>query len=640
MEKWDLDLKGNLKKLNIYTILEILSYILSIRIDRINDKGYFIKFDYFNKKYEVNLFYYGDIFDFYGRWGSIKCKKIYFLYKTAHIHIIYARYPPIGLKTFSFKETFSFIKRLSKKFNTCYIHINIDHDLITESDKKKILQNGYYTKKHSKYPFYFLKKNKMRRRRTFDYKKFFDLNKVPKESNFHPKINSYSCYLKLLNCPSGEWIINNIIGSLKKNTKKKSIFLIINERTVVIKYINLYISKSKIESTLSFLKGLCPNKKDLTEFINPYKCNKCKKNKKKDRCKKCKFKTVLNLNKLNIIEGQNSEKCFQFINDMYTLKRDPKNIKVIDKYFLNVKEKVLKERREDKKSKKELILKFNILKIDGEKQKKNILRCVEIFCNLINFKNNNIGIIASKNNLKITNLIYNIRIPMIFTKNLYIIKNNMKYSILGLDYKINNSTTNFPALIIKIFNMEKNNGDNGANEVNDNPTSDVIITNATTPPSKTTLEIFKSGHITLTGFKCDSKMRRIYPKLLYFLSLMISKTTNYEFSDFLNSFKNYNNDSTHQTIILSDEKTQKLEEKWKDEEPIFKQKGSNIMFRKSDLNDQKELFTKRLMSQHEVDLNNLRNNFYNESLNIFNFNNWGEYQILNWINHFKKRYIF
>jgi hypothetical protein len=458
----------------------------------------------------------------------------------------------------------------------------------------------------------------------FSYKKFFDLNKVPKESNFYPKINSYSCYLKLLNCPSGKWIINNIIGSLEKNTKKKSIFLIINERTIVIKYINLYISKSKIESTLSFLKGLCSsnNKGGITEFCNlikPYECNKCKKRgRKKNRCKKCEFKTVLDLNKLNIIEGQNSDKCFQFIDDMYTLKRDPSNIKVIDKYFLNVKEKVLK----DKKSKKELILKFNILKIDGEKLKKNILRCVEIFCNLINFKSN-IRIIASKSNLKITNLIYNIRIPMIFTKNLYIIKNNMKYGILGLDYKINNGTTNFPALIIKIFNMEKN---------KDNLTTS----------SKTTLEIFKSGHITLTGFKSDSKMRRIYPKLLYFLSLMIYKTTNYNFTDFLNGFKNYNSDNIPQTMInmILCEKTQKLEEKWKDEEPIFKQNGSNLMFRKSDLNDQKELFTQRLISQHEVDLNNLKNNFYNETLNIFNFNDWGEYQIINWIKHFKKRYIF
>ena len=492
-----------------------------------------------------------------------------------------------------------------------------------------------------------------------DYKKFFNLDKVSEKSNFFPRVENYSCYVKILNCPSRKWILHNLKGTLGKRGKKNSLALYIENRKVVLKSTKLDIPKIKIKGVIKFLKEICQQTfKD--SLIIPKNCNDCiKRNKFCD----CKHKKVLNLNKLDVTINQ-SKRIFEFINDMYLLKKVKHKEPILDKYFeKDVKDKILSHNN-NSSNKKSLILKFNILKVDGEKKLTKIMGYISTFCNMINLKrkkekysiNNSLKYVNTKNmsfltisdieNLKTTNLIYMIQIPNKFTDNLYVLENNIKPNYLKLAYTTKLTENNFPALRIKIFdllqsctefNSCKNNDDNFDKEEDDDDDEDdeeeeeYLIYN-----DKTTISIFQTGYLIIAGFKNESKMTKIYEKLLYFFSFVFS-STNYNFFETFQKNKLENKDYF---LTTKDFIRRKMEEKWQEEKLVFNNNYKELKFRKSDLNCQKDLFSKRLKIQYEVDLkklqsdNNSISSFFDETINLYNYTNWEKESIYNWLRFF------
>jgi len=471
----------------------------------------------------------------------------------------------------------------------------------------------------------------------------FNYDNIPKNSKLLPRIQNYSSYVRLINVPNQEWLIYNVPGSLENTKKKKSITFTILGKKLIFKATSLSIyGECEINRVLYFMSTISEN--DPRTLI-----------KKKKRKKGIKTQNVifLNLNDLKINDEKiETVKFFNFIDQLFE-KRKKNSAKTPQNKPINVPN-IKKETStpwynkcpllpeywvEDIDSsisknthlKKILILEFNTLHVVGEKSIEKIKKYLKVCCNIINIRkmeefqksnkllNENVYPLKMECGKKLTttNIVYQIQIPRKFTSNLLSIYKNLP-SDLKIRYTRSCEPNKFPALIIKLFELDGH--------------------------KKTTLEIYRTGFISITGFKNDNKIRTVYPYVMLFITAILPVSKK---KDFISMFRNVHvgDDKIFKDFTKIDH-FKKLEEEFKKErdqlENIIKKgssgggKGIGLMFRKSDIDSPKEMFSVRYRRQYEIDFDNLKKpqsiltSYYNQSLNIFNFNTLNLNTLNNW----------
>lgn len=388
----------------------------------------------------------------------------------------------------------------------------------------------------------------------------FDLKELSKNSSLYPKIENYSCYVPIINCPSWEWIIYNIC-SLERKKKKNTINVKLNNTKIEFTTNKIEIwGKVDISKTLELLQKISINySKKLFETIQPKK------------------KYLLKTRKLTFTE-ENSKKIFDF----FLSKKLKTDESALDKEVL-------------------LTLKIDVLHVKGLKNINNVKNLVDSICNIINGKIKYRSVFYDIENKVSTNILYQLIIPSTFTMELKKLYNNIsnikwfKYLHIN-DIECSYEPNNFSALIVKFYGLCNH--------------------------KKTTLEIYDTGYISITGFKENKNFIKIYPEIIYFLYKSINKEHRLFFLDI---FKDTSGTvvNSHTTKSLKLYKDRKLGQEFKKTELSLKNmyhkiNKTGLLFRKSDLGIHQNRYTKRKDMLKNLDFTNPNSNYYDEMYKLTN----------------------
>lgn len=352
----------------------------------------------------------------------------------------------------------------------------------------------------------------------------YSLSRIPEKCKMYPIEDNYTCSMKLLNCESKSWISKNIIGSKRKGGKTT---IRIDGRKLTFKSGNINIEGNK--EIMIVLKFLFSMTKEETIF----ELNKTKKLFSVKRFKQ-KNKPPLDVVKIDRLKFpyDKTKLIFSFLEEI-TNNKDKINPSVLIKSFeekngkINLNEKCNEIINENTIGMNFLRLVYTTLSVDGENSIKKIKSHIDVMCRMIKFTNDK-SMICHSNTLLVTNIVYRIHIPKKFTSNLSHLKSNISFS----SYQPRSSySEKFPGLTCKFRKL----------------TNDHI---------KTTLSIFNTGKITITGHKNPKTLERVYPYILNFLSTIVMKK-----DEFIEMIKNGNFDDDYNEDSVNT-MNEKLEDEW------------------------------------------------------------------------------
>ena len=418
------------------------------------------------------------------------------------------------------------------------------------------------------------RKESRKKRKLLD---LFNLDNISKNSSLFPKIENYSCYIKILNSPTRHWLINNILGSLESNKKKKTI--------------NVKFSGKKIEFTTNKIEVW--GKERISEMLTFLKKSTIDYSHHKIETLKPKKKYMLKIREFTFKEEFENETFALFSK----LKKEEENIKNKNKNIV-------------------FILKIDVLHIKGLKNISNIYKIIKELSLVINNLVKTRNLFYDKNEKTTTNILYQLIIPYDLTielEKLYNNSLNIKWKrYLEVD-KINfiYEPDNFSAFMIKFFNLYNH--------------------------KKTTLQIYDTGYISITGFKNHKRFIELYPYIIYFLYKIVDINQK---NFFKKIFEDGSGDIVNKYTVNSSKlyTERKLQQEFsKDELALTNMynmiKNTGLIYKKSDLKIQQKRYKMRKKMKTVINILNLKKNFYQETSKLLNDEYMSESNINIWLDY-------
>lgn len=430
----------------------------------------------------------------------------------------------------------------------------------------------------------------------------FSLEKIPQSSTLYPIEDNHTCYIIVLNSPTKSWISENVPCCIISKCKK-NISMLIKNRTIMFKSMSIEIkSEDSVIRVLSYLY--------MNADINLFKKDKVI----KYVCNQCGFGDCICENKSNDVDMDGDTIDIELRSIPYTDKKKGSDvINLIGKLQkalkdVNPNESIKKLIPEDLinkdilKTVKELLcgrtiinLNFDIMSVVGERSKEVIKKYMKVACNMINIANPSINMLIN-DELQITNVVYQVGLPKEFTKDLYLMNKRIKTSMFSKKIFHTYDPESFPAIRCKISWI-----------CNDH--------------KKTTLEIYSSGAVMITGHKSIDTIKTAYPRLMYFIMTIVKDS-----HSFIKMFV----EGAKVSKTNENELIEKMNEEWVKElealknsmkKKMSKGKKLGLLYRKSNIKPPKIKFKERCMEQYDLNIPLMKernvSTLYNETLKVF-----------------------